>query len=117
MLGDVTGSLENYRFNEAANRIYEFLWHEFADWYVEIAKTEKNASVLHYVLSVILKLSHPLMPFVSEEIWQRWHGSAQKNMLMIQQWPRPEKQYLNPSAEKDFTLDRMIKETQKVYEN
>lgn len=83
---EINSSLENYRFNDAASSIYQFLWHEFCDWYIEISKvrlkpsiTEKeeqaydealSLSTLLFVLDNSLRLLHPFMPFVTEEIWQ-----------------------------------------------
>lgn len=89
IIKEVTAGLENYRFNEAAQSIYQFVWHEFCDWYLEMikptlygkkgeAKTERTRSVVAYVLEAVLKLLHPFIPFITEEIWQRmpWtHGS------------------------------------------
>src|SRR3989338_5798653 len=66
--------LDSYRFNEAANSIYEFFWHGFCDWYIEIAKRsldEKTTQVILYkVLEKSLRMLHPFMPFVTEEVWQ-----------------------------------------------
>lgn len=70
---EVNTALEDYRFNDAAGAIYHFIWHEFCDWYIEIAKTEmsrETVGTLLEVLSASLKLLHPFMPFVTEEIWQ-----------------------------------------------
>jgi len=71
---EVNASLEAYRFNEAAGSVYHFLWHEFCDWYIETAKTEienkETAKCLLYVLETTLRLLHPFMPFVTEELWQ-----------------------------------------------
>ncbi len=76
---DVNRALEEYRFNDAASNIYQFIWHEFCDWYIELSKIElKNIEsqdgikwCLLYVLDTSLKLLHPFMPFVTEEIWQK----------------------------------------------
>jgi valyl-tRNA synthetase len=74
-LKDVTGCLDSYKFNEAANSIYEFFWHEFCDWYIEIAKLsldkKETQIVLYKVLEKSLRMLHPFMPFVTEEIWQK----------------------------------------------
>lgn len=104
LIDRVTDHFESYRFSEAGTLIYEFLWHEFADWYLEIAKTEKNVLVLHYVLEQILKLAHPFVPFVTEEIWLRWKGDTKKDFLMIQEWPRSNKRLIDLSAVKQFEL-------------
>lgn len=76
---EVDIALEEYRFNDAANSVYQFAWHEFCDWYIEMAKIEfSNPDLgagakwcLLTVLDSLLKLLHPFMPFVTEEIWQR----------------------------------------------
>uniref|UniRef100_A0A7C4EM05 Valine--tRNA ligase n=1 Tax=Thermodesulfovibrio aggregans TaxID=86166 RepID=A0A7C4EM05_9BACT len=71
-------ALLNYRFNDAANQVYQFLWHEFCDWYIElskavlysdISKKSETVNCLFYVFETVLKLLHPFMPFVTEEIW------------------------------------------------
>ncbi|MDA8087550.1 MAG: valine--tRNA ligase [Nitrospiraceae bacterium] len=75
---EINSALEEFRFNDAANRAYQFLWREFCDWYIELAKTgledeEQAPGVrwsLLYTLDGVLKLLHPFMPFVTEEIWQ-----------------------------------------------
>jgi len=73
MLGNVEKSVDNYRFNEAAGLIYEFFWHEFCDWYIEFSKPYINEPhtqiVLYKVLEKSLRVLHPLMPFITEEIW------------------------------------------------
>jgi len=82
----VADALDAYRFNEAANTLYQFVWHEFCDWYLEIIKpvlyddsdeAKQNAakSVLWYVLKNLLILLHPFMPFVTEEIWHKLPGT------------------------------------------
>ena len=76
---DMNAALEEYRFNDAANSIYQFIWHEFCDWYIELAKIEfSNPELapgakwcLLSALDTSLKLLHPFMPFVTEEIWQK----------------------------------------------
>ena len=82
----VAEALDAYRFNEAANALYQFVWHEFCDWYLEIIKpvlydasdeTQQIAakSVLRHVLKNLLILLHPFMPFVTEEIWHKLPGT------------------------------------------
>jgi len=77
--------LDEYRFNDAASLCYQFVWHEFCDWYLEMAKQglyaqdesmkQSSRFVLLEALTAVLKLIHPFMPFVTEEIWQRLPGS------------------------------------------
>jgi valyl-tRNA synthetase len=88
---EVTQALDEYRFNDAANLCYQFVWHEFCDWYLEMAKeglysTETPArcstlAVLVQALKAILKLLHPFMPFVTEEIWQRLPDTEESIMV------------------------------------
>jgi valyl-tRNA synthetase len=78
----VTESLDAYKFNEAANTLYNFVWHEFCDWYLELIKpnlygkvalynSNTTKEVLNNTLTDILKLLHPIMPFITEEIYQK----------------------------------------------
>jgi len=76
---EVTGSIDAYEFNVAAMKLYQFIWHEFCDWYIELSKEPLKAGgepqagarwVLINVFDKMLRLLHPFMPFVSEEIWQ-----------------------------------------------
>ncbi len=96
----VTEALEAYKFNEAANSAYEFVWGQFCDWYVELikpllagddeeAKAETRATAA-WVLDQILKLLHPFMPFITEELWAHMveHGVARRNLLCHSEWPR-----------------------------
>jgi len=104
-LGLVTKCLDEFRFNEAANAIYEFLWHEFCDWYIEISKPslkEKTTQLILYkVLEKSLRMLHPVMPFVTEEIWQklpREKGSA-ADSIMIAAWPHMQEAMISKDAE------------------
>jgi valyl-tRNA synthetase len=92
MVRDVAESIETYRFNEAANTIYTFVWREFCDWYLELIKPnlygkvttfnpEVTRSILYRTLSDILKALHPLMPFVTEEIYQRLPGKEGESIM------------------------------------
>ena len=87
----ISGFIEAYQFNEAAGLVYQFVWHELCDWYLEMAKQAlygedgpvKDAarSVVHTALAAALKLLHPFMPFVTEEIWQRLPGTNESIMV------------------------------------
>ena len=81
----VTGEIEQYRFNEAADSVYHLLWNDFADWYLEASKRQVNTDMLIYGLETMLTLSHPFTPFVTEAIWQQlpWRG----DMLITAPWP------------------------------
>ena len=107
-LDDVEKCLSGYKFNEAANIIYEFIWHEFCDWYIEIAKsviTEKNTQVVLYkVLEKTLRMLHPFMPFITEEIWQELPRlkDVAGDSIMIQPWPHIQKDIISDKAESDM---------------
>ncbi|PIP92385.1 hypothetical protein COW77_00165 [Candidatus Wolfebacteria bacterium CG18_big_fil_WC_8_21_14_2_50_39_7] len=85
--------LDNYRFGQALHKLYEFFWHNFCDKYIEISKKQmaddklqKNTQeILIYILLSSLKLLHPFMPFITEEIYQQL-PIKNKKMLMIEKW-------------------------------
>lgn len=102
--------LDEFKFNEAANAIYEFVWGEFCDWYVEIAKLsigeKKTQVILYKILEKCLRMLHPFMPFITEEIWQKLphekdHPSAS---IMTQPWPRIQKDMIDAEAEAEMAL-------------
>jgi len=92
---DITNNLENFRLHEAAQTIYDFTWHEFADVYIEASKKQLadetlkdfTGDILYFVLATVLKFLHPFMPFVTEAIWREMHGTEKEKLLMIQKWP------------------------------
>jgi valyl-tRNA synthetase len=96
---DVTGAIEAYRFNDAANVAYRFVWNIYCDWYLELAKplltgpdgaakTETRAMVC-WVRDEILKLLHPFMPFITEELWAVTAGAAPRaTLLVLGEWPK-----------------------------
>ncbi|MDO8662621.1 MAG: valine--tRNA ligase [Candidatus Omnitrophota bacterium] len=111
-LREVEKNLENYQFNEAANTLYGFFWHEFCDWYLEIIKPDiksvHNQVVMYKILEKFLRVLHPFMPFISEEIWQRLIEQGQspsgtvpvKTSIMIQLWPHIQENIIDHKAEK-----------------
>ena len=94
----VTKGLEGYDYNLASKSIFEFFWNEFCDWYIEsikpvlyqsesIHKRRNTQAVLLQILDKSLRLLHPFMPFITEEIWQMLPMKKEKNHLMISKWP------------------------------
>ncbi len=83
----VTQALDQYRFHDGAEVLYEFIWHEFADKYIESTKERRNEAqaVLEYVFRTSLELLHPYMPFITEEIWQKLPHKGES--IMITRWP------------------------------
>ncbi len=112
---EASNLIESFEFGEAAKQLYEFIWSEFCDWYVEIAKIRlygqdekaKAAaqSVLLQVLEKTLKILHPFMPFITEEIYQRLHGRLAvqpQDSIMIQKWPEADEKLVDENAEKEM---------------
>lgn len=91
---DITANLENFRLHEAAQIIYDFIWHEFADKYIEASKKQmedqtlqaSTCYILRFTLATVLKLLHPFMPFVTEVIWREMRGK--ESLLMVEKWPK-----------------------------
>ncbi|MFA5113483.1 MAG: valine--tRNA ligase [Candidatus Margulisiibacteriota bacterium] len=115
----VTANIDAYEFGEAAHGLYEFIWSEFCDWYVEIAKIrlygqdEKAKAVVQSVLLTVLqgtlKILHPFMPFITEEIHQRiagTEGPGTKGLktIMLEQWPAADDKALDPKAEAEMAV-------------
>ena len=92
VIESVTENVDNYNFGQALHIIYDFVWHDFADKYIEQSKTRKNEeckNVLSSVLASVLKLLHPFMPFITEEIWSMIPADSSGNkMLIIEKWPK-----------------------------
>jgi valyl-tRNA synthetase len=113
---EVRKAIDAYRFNDAASAVYQFLWHEYCDWYLEIAKRslyqpESPAAravtqrTLVEVLEATLRLLHPFMPFISEEVWQRLpHAGdsipAPARSIMIAPFPKAARKGRDPEAER-----------------
>ena len=97
---EITKNLNDYKFSPAGETLEKFIWNDFADWYLEINKIEKNSKVLGYVLDKILKLSHPFAPFVTEKIWQDMCKG--ERILMIEKWPVADQKLLDKNAETEF---------------
>ncbi len=106
LVSGVTDSLEKFELGMAVQKLYDFIWDVFCDWYIEIAKIRLNSddedkkatarAVLVYVMSNTLKLLHPFMPFITEEIWQTLPHTGES--IMISDWPKADSA-LNFAAE------------------
>ncbi|MBI5710126.1 MAG: valine--tRNA ligase [Candidatus Eisenbacteria bacterium] len=116
---DVTRNLKTYRFNEAANAAYQFAWAEYCDWYLEMAKprwaedadpADRRTArwVAWKVLDGILRLLHPFLPFVTEEIWQAIPHDGET--LALAAWPRAKKGWFDVEAERqvDFLQELVV---------
>ncbi|WP_030074817.1 valine--tRNA ligase [Halomonas alkaliantarctica] len=115
----VTKAMDEYRFDHASQALYEFVWNEYCDWYLELSKPvlwDENASAeakrgtrrtLVRVLETILRLAHPMMPYISEEIWQRVAPLAGTFVgdgasIMLQAWPEADESKIDEQATRDI---------------
>ncbi|MDO8669508.1 MAG: valine--tRNA ligase [Candidatus Buchananbacteria bacterium] len=98
----INNSLENYNFSAAGDALQEFTWNKFADWYLEIAKIEKDKDeILLYILQNLLKLWHPFCPFITENIWQNLKS---EKLLIVSKWPDHKKSNLIFKFSKNDTV-------------
>ncbi len=119
MLGEVNANLTAYDMDDAARAIYQFIWNEYCDWYVEMAKprlskdgadADAARSTLYEVLETVLRALHPMMPFLTEEIWQSLPGHGET--IMLADYPKPNPERFD--AEAESAMDYLIKVTQAV---
>jgi len=139
----VTKELEAFRFHEAANTIYEFVWHDVCDWYLELGKIvdinvaalleekpiepqseqdrefrermKTSQTVLAHVLSTSLRLFHPFMPFITEELWGHLRPAEMSESIMTAPWPKADKHYVNDDAERRIAqLQAIIREVREI---
>jgi valyl-tRNA synthetase len=117
VLKEVDRILTVYKFNEAANALYGFFWHEFCDWYLEMIKSDiksrNNQVVMYKVLEKFLRVMHPFMPFITEEIWHRLQ--PEQDSIMIQPWPHIQEQVIDRRIETKMNmLFELITEIRKM---
>jgi valyl-tRNA synthetase len=116
-IGEVTRCLDEYRFDRAADALYHFVWGQFCDWYIELVKPDlppagetatdatRSATargVLVEVLGTLLRLLHPFMPFVTEELWHKLPG--RDDYLALADWPRMDEARIDAAVERDVEL-------------
>src|SRR6266545_5009529 len=103
---EATASLEQFRLDEAAKRCFEFVWNELADWYVEAVKPRLGTSqapvVLAYCFDVALRLLHPVVPFISEELWQKLPGRKPDELIAVTDWPQSRAELEDTDADAQF---------------
>ena len=116
--GEVNDALAAYRFHEAANRIYDFFWGEFCDWYIELIKPRLNfeegadkaqaraaCANLVNLFDASLRLLHPVMPFITEEIWQAiYEGHPPLKSIALAGYPQPDKEQFDLTAETEMAI-------------
>jgi valyl-tRNA synthetase len=127
-LRNIESNFENYRFDLAAQEMYQFIWDEYCDWYLEVAKVQLNNSnsqatirgtkrTLLGILEKILKMIHPVMPFISEEIWQiiSHKTGTHSETIMLQSYPLSREKKIDKDAEAWMqTLKHMVEECRKL---
>ncbi|MGA1714645.1 MAG: valine--tRNA ligase [Methylophilaceae bacterium] len=127
-LSNIATHFENYRFDLAAQEMYQFIWDEYCDWYLEVAKVQLNESNEHAmrrgtkrtllgILESMLRMIHPIMPFISEEIWQiiAKKIGIQGDTIMLQKYPVARHEKIdNDSIEWMTTLKTMVEECRKL---
>ena len=117
-IASVTKNFDKFEFGEAGRSLYNFIWNDFADWYIEMTKETLNGNdeaakknvqaVLAYVLDNTLRLLHPIMPFVTEAIWQEMPHDGES--IVVAAYPEEKAELDNPTAEADFqSLTDLIK--------
>ncbi len=109
---DTRLALEQYAFSDAASTLYQFLWSEFCDWYIELSKgplygddpaaKDTTRAVLVFCLERILRLMHPFMPFITEEIWQKLPVPRTADSIMISPYPEPDSRLADFAAETEM---------------
>jgi valyl-tRNA synthetase len=106
---EVDRAIEAFEFGDAAQALYHFVWSDFCDWYLEMAKLGLGsrrtavASTLYQVLEETLRLAHPMIPFVTEEIWQKLpKREGTPDSIMIAQWPAPDAERVDEDAEREM---------------
>ena len=111
---EVTDAIETYNFNIAAKSIYSFFWDEFCDWYIEAVKPRLRdpqertlvQNILVFVLDASLKLLHPIMPFLTEELWQKLPVKGES--IMVAPWPEYDEKLVDEKSENEFETTKEI---------
>jgi valyl-tRNA synthetase len=113
-VAEVTRALEAPAFSDAADALYKFIWNVFCDWYVELAKPILNGddaeakaetrATAAWALDVILKLLHPVMPFITEELWDKTaeFGAPREGLLIVEKWPELPESWIDADAEAEI---------------
>src|SRR6266545_394048 len=115
MIRETTVSLEQFRLDEAAKRCYEFVWNELADWYVEAVKPRlvsgdvgTAGAILAYCFDAALRLLHPVVPFITEALWQRLPGRTADELLAVARWPVARPELDDPRADQEFARVKTV---------
>jgi valyl-tRNA synthetase len=116
----VTSCIENYDPGEGARSLYEFIWSEYCDWYIELSKIEASQEVAVSILEGTLRLLHPFMPFITEEVWQKMEAPNYKSQIsiksqisksktiMLAEWPSADKSLIDEKIEEEMDVIRDV---------
>lgn len=108
-VNDITVELEEFDIGEAARKLYDFIWSEFCDWYLEMSKIDASEKTLNEVFEGTMRLLHPFMPFITEEIWQKLEIRDQKSeTIMLSQWPKPDMSLIDEKIEEEMAVVKDI---------
>jgi valyl-tRNA synthetase len=111
---ETEANLNRFRVNESLNTIYQFFWHDYCDWYLELIKKrlyaenhpqERQAAltIASYIMKETMGILHPFIPFISEEVWQSFRGDGEASNI-VSSWPESKIEFLNEGAEKEMLL-------------
>ncbi|MGH9860404.1 MAG: class I tRNA ligase family protein, partial [Candidatus Acidiferrales bacterium] len=111
---EIDDALANFRYHEASHLVYQFFWHEFCDWYIEwvkpaLASTDRDAATaawrnLFAIFDSALRLLHPFMPFLTEELWHKLPQRAGAKSIALEPFPAPRVEWRDAEAEREMTL-------------
>ena len=105
-LRDVNQHFEEYRISDALQSLYSLVWDDFCDWYIELSKPAVNVERALGIFELLMKMLHPIMPFITEEIWQRIRERSTREALMLSAWPELNESWISDEAEARFLIQK-----------
>lgn len=110
LITEVSSDLDSYQFSQASEKLYDFVWHEYADWYIEMSKvSELGSRGQKDILEVLLRMLHPFMPFVTEVLAEKIGLSETSELLMVAEWPKADPAAIDKELDKRMvTIQELI---------
>jgi len=105
-LRDVNQHFEEYRISDALQSLYSLVWDDFCDWYIELSKPAVNVERALGIFELLMKMLHPIMPFITEDIWQRIRERSTSEALMLSAWPELNESWISDDAEARFLIQK-----------